>query len=684
MKKEFLITTVVIALIAIGISVYVLLTNNRKISVSFNTNSDIKLSNMEIKKGDNIDLPVLEREGYNFLGWYLENEKITNSYQFNTNAVLSAKWEEVNNNTFIVTFDSNGGDSISSQTINAGETVKEPSNPNKTGYRFVEWQLNGNAYDFNSAVTANITLVAKWESTDNKKEYTVSFNSNGGSTVAKQTIKEGGKVNKPNDPTRSGYRFVEWQLNNKTYDFSTAVTSDITLVAKWENMSDKKTYTVTFDTRGGGNIAKQTVKEGEKATKPNDPTNVNSDYTFVEWQLDGKTYDFNAPVTANIILRAVWEECGRMPIGSSTKTVKFNTNGGIDINDITFCLTCSSKIIELPPSTRNGFIFVGWYADSEFKTKVEGAENDIKNANWVKTSCSNYETTLYAKWQNENDCPIIDGGAGKIVKFNTNGGNNIEDLQICVTCAPEAIVLPTPTKIRSSFLGWYADPNFQTKVYGDVNDIKGAIWTKVSCYKSETTIYAKWKTLSPAAKPMIYLYPEKEMDINVKLGNPNLLTTVYPKYNNGWSVKAYPSGKLIDNNTGRELYGLYWEGKNYFSKVTNEGFVIKGEDTAKFLEEKLEILGLTERESEEFIVYWLPQMEHNAYNYIRFATMKEINKYMPININPKPDTIIRIMMEFTPLDKKIDVKEQKLNRITRKGFTAVEWGGNLINQDFVK
>jgi hypothetical protein len=209
MKKEFLITTVVIALIAIGISVYVLLTNNRKISVSFNTNSDIKLSNMEIKKGDNIDLPVLEREGYNFLGWYLENEKITNSYQFNTNAVLSAKWEEVNNNTFIVTFDSNGGDSISSQTINAGETVKEPSNPNKTGYRFVEWQLNGNAYDFNSAVTANITLVAKWESTDNKKEYTVSFNSNGGSTVAKQTIKEGGKVNKPNDPTRSGYRFVE-------------------------------------------------------------------------------------------------------------------------------------------------------------------------------------------------------------------------------------------------------------------------------------------------------------------------------------------------------------------------------------------------------------------------------------------------------------------------------------------
>ena len=135
---------------------------------------------------------------------------------------------------------------------------------------------------------------------------------------------------------------------------------------------------------------------------------------------------------------------------------------------------------------------------------------------------------------------------------------------------------------------------------------------------------------------------------------------------------------MIDNNTGRELYGLYWEGNNHNNEIKEDGFVVKGKETSMFLEEKLQLLGLTEREADEFIIYWLPILENNKYNYIRFESIDEINNYMPLDINPKPDTVIRVLMDYKPLDEKIRVKEQKISTPTRHGFTAVEWGGSLI------
>lgn len=181
-------------------------------------------------------------------------------------------------------------------------------------------------------------------------------------------------------------------------------------------------------------------------------------------------------------------------------------------------------------------------------------------------------------------------------------------------------------------------------------------------------------------KPIIYLYPTETTEVSVKLGNPEKLTCSYPKYKEeGWNVIAKPNGDLTDIETGRNLYSLYWEGKNENAKMNmKEGFVVKGEDTIKFLEEKLEILGLNEKEAEEFIIYWLPKLEKNKYNYIRFATKEEINQNMPLEINPKPDTIIRILMEFKGLDKYIEIPEQKLDTPIREGFVAVEWGGTEL------
>lgn len=185
--------------------------------------------------------------------------------------------------------------------------------------------------------------------------------------------------------------------------------------------------------------------------------------------------------------------------------------------------------------------------------------------------------------------------------------------------------------------------------------------------------------LSPmAAKPIIYIYPEKEQEVTVSVSNPEKFTTTYPKYEGNWQVIAKPNGELTDIKTGRKLYALYWEGKQAQVSDMKKGFVAKGEDTAKFLEEKLEILGLNEREAEEFIIYWLPKMEHNKYNYIYFKTTEEIDNYMQLEINPKPETLIRVMMEYKALKRPVEIEKQELEKVERKGYTVVEWGGTEI------
>lgn len=185
-------------------------------------------------------------------------------------------------------------------------------------------------------------------------------------------------------------------------------------------------------------------------------------------------------------------------------------------------------------------------------------------------------------------------------------------------------------------------------------------------------------------KPIIYLYPEETTNISIKFGKEDLITCSYPKYEDGWNVIANPDGTLIDTNTNRKLYALYWEGKGTVKDNFNEGFVVKGEDSINFLEEKLNLLGLNERESEEFIVYWLPILEKNKYNYIRFATTEEMNEYMPLEFSTNPDTLIRVLMEFKGVDEYIEIPEQQINTPERKGFTVVEWGGTEITGDVIK
>ena len=151
------------------------------------------------------------------------------------------------------------------------------------------------------------------------------------------------------------------------------------------------------------------------------------------------------------------------------------------------------------------------------------------------------------------------------------------------------------------------------------------------------------------------------------------LTCTYPAYNDGWTVTASPDGTLTDAK-GRTYNYLYWEGETYARYDLSKGFCVKGEDTAVFLEDALEKLGLTRREANEFIVYWLPQMQDNPYNIISFQTGIYTNA-AKLAVNPAPDTLIRVFMAWQASDTPVVLENQELSAPDRTGFTVVEWGG---------
>lgn len=181
------------------------------------------------------------------------------------------------------------------------------------------------------------------------------------------------------------------------------------------------------------------------------------------------------------------------------------------------------------------------------------------------------------------------------------------------------------------------------------------------------------------AKPVIYLYPEEETEITVTLDYAGELTCVYPAMDDSssWTVTAAPDGTLTDAQ-GQTYNYLYWEGVTHADYDFSSGFCVAGADTAAFLEDALAQLGLTRREANEFIVYWLPRMESNPYNLIAFQQDAYTN-HAALSITPEPESLLRVFMAWKALDAPVDLPAQTLPHVDRSGFTAVEWGGTEVS-----
>lgn len=187
---------------------------------------------------------------------------------------------------------------------------------------------------------------------------------------------------------------------------------------------------------------------------------------------------------------------------------------------------------------------------------------------------------------------------------------------------------------------------------------------------------AAGKVIPLTGKPVVYLYPERPTDVSVKVDYRGTFSETIPAYRDGWEVTACPGGALVDRADGRSYPYLFWEGNTPVEWDFSEGFCVTGADTERFLREKLARLGLNAGETAEFLDYWLPEMQQNAYNLITFST-EQYERLAPMEISPAPDSLLRVHMVYRGLDAPRPIREQKLEGgFVRRGFTVVEWGGS--------
>ena len=290
--------------------------------------------------------------GHTFKGWY-DNENLTGSPVTaiggaeTGNKEYWAKWEI---NQYTITFDTNGGSEIAPITQDYGTEITAPDNPTRKGYTFKGWDK-----EIPETMPAeNITVKAQWEI----NQYTIAFDTNGGSEIAPITQDYGTEITAPDNPTRKGYTFKGWDKEIP----KTMPAENMTVKAQWEINQ----YTIAFDTNGGSEIAPITQDYGTEITAPDTPTRKG--YTFKGW-------DKEIPETMpaeNITVKAQWE--------INQYTITFDTNGGSEIAPIT--QDYGTEITAPDNPTRKGYTFKGW--DKEIP-KTMPAENITITARWKDT-----------------------------------------------------------------------------------------------------------------------------------------------------------------------------------------------------------------------------------------------------------------------------------------------------------
>ena len=307
----------------------------------------------EYTYGVGVTLPTdVTRTGYTFKGWY-DNENLTGSPVTaiggaeTGNKEYWAKWEI---NQYTITFDTNGGSEIAPITQDYGTEITVPADPTRKGYTFKGWDK-----EIPETMPAdNITVKAQWEI----NQYTITFDTNGGSEIAPITQDYGTEITAPDNPTRKGYTFKGWDKEIP----KTMPAENITVKAQWKINQ----YTITFDTNGGSEIVPITQDYGTEITAPNNPTRKG--YTFMGW-------DKEIPETMpaeNITVKAQWE--------INQYTITFDTNGGSGIAPIT--QDYGTEITAPDNPTRKGYTFKGW--DKEIPESMP-AENLTITARWKDT-----------------------------------------------------------------------------------------------------------------------------------------------------------------------------------------------------------------------------------------------------------------------------------------------------------
>ena len=359
--------------------------NTNKYTITFDTNGGSEIAPITQDYGTQIAAPANPtRKGYTFKGWDKEIPETMPA----ENITVKAQWEI---NQYTITFDTNGGSEIAPITQDYGTEITAPDNPTRKGYTFKGWDK-----EIPETMPAeNITVKAQWEI----NQYTITFDTNGGSEIAPITQDYGTEITAPDNPTRKGYTFKGWDKEIP----ETMPAENITVKAQWEINQ----YTITFDTNGGSEIAPITQDYGTEITAPDNPTRKG--YTFKGW-------DKEIPETMpaeNITVKAQWK--------INQYTIAFDTNGGSEIAPIT--QDYGTEITAPDNPTRKGYTFKGW--DKEIPETMP-AENITVKAQW--------EINQYT------------------ITFDTNGGSEIAP--ITQNYGTEITAPDNPTRKGYTFRGW--------------------------------------------------------------------------------------------------------------------------------------------------------------------------------------------------------------------------------------
>jgi len=471
--------------------------------------NNLIMDSISVNYNDTMSEPATPScDGYTFIGWY-DDEDYSKPFNFSASitedTTVYVKWEKNPK----VSFASNVDEwKQGAQYVEYKTALGTLNTPELEGYNFVGWYKDAGystKYDFNSAVTADITIYAKWEI----KTYTVTFNSNGGSSVTSyQRIPHGAKIDAPAAPIKSGYEFWGWCKDSaclSKFDFlNDTVTSNITLYAEW----GRGGITISFDSRGGDAVEDVRLAQGDSLGESM-PTPIRTGYHFVGWYTEAaysnRVYS-STTFVENDVLYARWE--------INSYTVIYNANGGSGYMTNSVLHYGTESTLKANAFTRTGYTFIGWNIEAD-------AENYIySDGNKVINLCkeNDAEITLYAIWK-EQDI---------VVTLDANGGS-VYPNDFSVTYGSLYGELPTPERAGYEFLGWYTAKAGGTKVT-EQTQMTSAV---------AHTLYAHWKILTYKISYNLNggtfaengKYPSSYTVEDLPLNITDPIDTDYPDYN---------------------------------------------------------------------------------------------------------------------------------------------------------